>query len=318
MNLILKLTVQRLVLGLLTLLAVSAVIFLSVELLPGDLAEELLGQSATPETVAALRKELGLDRPAFERYVGWLGSALQADFGTSLANGRKISELIAPRLLNTLYLAAIAALIAVPFAISLGVVAALYRNTLFDRLINTFTLASISFPEFFVAYILILLFAVELGILPSVSNINPSMGFWEFIYRTILPSLTLTVVVTAHMMRMTRAAIVNLLALPYIEMARLKGASQSRVIIHHALPNAIAPIANVVALNLAYLITGVVIVEVVFLYPGLGQLLVDSVSKRDLPVVQASCLIFAATYILLNLTADIISIVSNPRLLKPK
>ena len=178
MNLILKLTVQRLVLGLLTLLAVSAVIFLSVELLPGDLAEELLGQSATPETVAALRKELGLDRPAFERYVGWLGSALQADFGTSLANGRKISELIAPRLLNTLYLAAIAALIAVPFAISLGVVAALYRNTLFDRLINTFTLASISFPEFFVAYILILLFAVELGILLSVSNINPSMGFW--------------------------------------------------------------------------------------------------------------------------------------------
>ena len=318
MHSILKLITQRLGLGLLTLLAVSAVIFLAVEMLPGDLAQELLGQSATPETVAALRKELGLDRPPLERYIAWLGSALQFDFGTSLANGREISELITPRLINTLLLASYAAIIAVPLAITLGVLAALYRNTIFDRIVNVFTLASISFPEFFVAYILILLFAVEIGLLPSVANIDPGIGIWEFLYRTLLPAMTLTVVVTAHMMRMTRAAIINLLALPYIEMARLKGASQSRVIVHHALPNAIAPIANVVALNMAYLITGVVIVEVVFLYPGLGQLLVDSVSKRDLPVVQASCLIFAATYILLNLTADIISIVSNPRLLRPK
>ena len=318
MNPILKLVVQRLGLGLLTLLAVSAVIFLAVEMLPGDLAEELLGQAATPETVAALREDLGLDQPPLQRYLAWLGSALQADFGTSLANGREISELIGPRLINTLTLAAFAAVIAIPFAISLGVLAALYRNTIFDRVVNIFTLASISFPEFFVAYILILFLAVELGVLPSISNIEPGLSLWEFLYRTLLPALTLTVVVTAHMMRMTRAAIINLLALPYIEMARLKGASQSRVIIYHALPNAIAPIVNVVALNLAYLITGVVIVEVVFIYPGLGQLMVDSVSSRDLPVVQAACLIFAAAYILLNLTADIISIVSNPRLLRPK
>ena len=318
MNPILKLVVQRLGLGLLTLLAVSAVIFLAVEMLPGDLAEELLGQAATPETVAALREDLGLDQPPLQRYLAWLGSALQADFGTSLANGREISELIGPRLINTLALAAFAAVIAIPFAISLGVLAALYRNTIFDRVVNIFTLASISFPEFFVAYILILFLAVELGVLPSISNIEPGLSLWEFLYRTLLPALTLTVVVTAHMMRMTRAAIINLLALPYIEMARLKGASQSRVIIYHALPNAIAPIVNVVALNLAYLITGVVIVEVVFIYPGLGQLMVDSVSSRDLPVVQAACLIFAAAYILLNLTADIISIVSNPRLLRPK
>lgn len=318
MHPILKLILQRLALGLLTLLTVSAVIFLAVEMLPGDLAEELLGQSATDETVAALREQLGLDRPAVERYAEWLLGALQWDFGTSLANGREISELIGPRLANTFILAGFAAGIAVPLAITLGVLAALYRNTYFDRIVNVFALASISFPEFFVAYILILVFAVELGLFPAVANIQGGAGFWEFIYRALLPVLTLTVVVTAHMMRMTRAAIINLLALPYIEMARLKGASQRRVIVHHALPNAIAPIVNVVALNLAYLITGVVIVEVVFIYPGLGQLLVDSVSSRDLPVVQASCLIFAATYIVLNLTADVISIVCNPRLLKPK
>jgi peptide/nickel transport system permease protein len=315
---ILTMVAQRLALGLLTLFIVSLIIFLGIELLPGDLTTEILGQGATPETVAAFRKELGLDLPPHTRYIEWLGGVLQGDFGKSLANQREISELIGVRFANTLFLAAIAAIISVPLAVTLGVLAALYRNSLFDRSINVVTLSSISFPEFFVAYILILFLAVMAGVFPSISNVSADLGFWERVYRCMLPALTLTLVVVAHMMRMTRASIINLLASPYIEMANLKGLSRSRIVVHHALPNALAPIINVIVINLAYLVVGVVIVEVVFVYPGLGQLFVDSVIKRDVPVVQASCLIFAATYILLNLTADVLSILSNPRLLHPK
>jgi len=311
-------TLERLGLGFFTLIIISVIIFSAVELLPGDLAQEILGQSATNETVAAFRTELGLDKHPVTRYLDWLGGAVVGDFGKSLANGREISELISGRLANTLFLAAYAAVIAIPFAIGLGVLAALYRNTWFDRAANVFTLSSISFPEFFVAYILILLLAVGLGWFPSISNISESTTFGERLYRALLPALTLTLVVTAHMMRMTRAAIINLLAAPYIEMARLKGMPPRVVILKHALPNALAPIINVIALNLAYLITGVVVVEVVFVYPGLGQLLVDSVSKRDITVVQACCLIFAIVYILFNLIADVLSIATNPRLLHRK
>ncbi len=318
MHAILKMVIQRLALGVLTLFVVSLLIFFAVEALPGDLAEEILGQAATPDTVAAFRRELGLDLPPHVRYFEWLGGILTGDMGKSLANQREISELIGVRLWNTLFLAVIAAAISVPLALFLGVLAALYRNTLYDRFVNVFTLSSISTPEFFVAYILILFMAVNWGWFPSISNISPGLGFWEQVYRSMLPALTLTLVVVAHMMRMTRAAIINLLASPYIEMATLKGIKRSRIIMHHALPNALAPIINVVVLNLAYLIVGVVIVEVVFVYPGLGQLLVDSVSKRDLPVVQACSLIFAMTYVLLNLLADVLSILSNPRLLHPR
>ncbi len=309
---------QRFALGFLTLFVVSLIIFLGVQALPGDLAESILGQAATPETVAAFRRQLKLDLPAYERYFEWLVGMLQGDFGTSLANKREISELLGGRLVNTLFLAALAAAISVPLAIMLGILAALYRGTLFDRAINVVTLSSISFPEFFIAYILILFLAVKTGIFPSISNIPPDLPFTEHIYRSLLPALTLTLVVVAHMMRMTRAAIINLLASPYIEMARLKGLMPGRIILKHALPNALAPIINVVVINLAYLIVGVVVVEVVFVYPGLGQLFVDSVSKRDIPVVQACSLIFAMTYILLNLLADVLSILSNPRLLHPR
>ena len=309
---------QRLALGLLTLLVVSLIIFLAVEALPGDLAEVILGQAATEETVAAIRREFGLDLPWYQRYVEWLWGMLQGDMGKSLANKREIAELIGGRLGNTLSLAALAAIISVPLAVTLGVLAALYRNSIFDRSINVITLSSISFPEFFIAYILILFLSVQLGIFPSISNVSDDLGFWDSVYRSLLPAITLTLVVVAHMMRMTRAAIINLLASAYIEMASLKGLRRRHIIVRHALPNALAPIINVVAINLAYLVVGVVIVEVVFVYPGLGQLLVDSVSARDFPVVQASALIFAAAYILLNLTADVLSIMTNPRLMHPR
>ncbi len=320
---------QRLLLGLLTLLVVSIVIFLAVNALPGDFAELILGQGATPEAVATIRRDLGLDEPLIVRYFGWLGGILRGDLGVSFAqlNFRTnlggagdvgVIDQIAPRLSNTLFLASVTAMIAVPVAVTLGVMAALFRNSVFDRVANITTLSSISSPEFFMAYVLILFLAVLNPLLPSLSNIYEGMPFSERVEKSLLPALTLTLVVTAHMMRMTRAAIINLLASPYIEMARLKGMSPMRVIVKHALPNALAPIINVIALNLAYLITGVVVVEVVFVYPGIGQLFVDSVKIRDIPVVQACCLIFAAAYILLNLTADILSILSNPRLRHPK
>jgi len=326
---VLSIIVQRLLLGLLTLLIVSIVIFVAVNLLPGDFAQLILGQGATEESVAAIRRDLGLDQPMVVRYLSWLGGMLTGDLGTSFAQlnfatamggagSVTVLEQILPRLSNTLFLAGVTAMIAVPIAVTLGILAALYRNTVFDRIANVTTLSSISSPEFFMAYVLILLLAVINPILPSLSNIYDGMPMGERLEKTWLPALTLTLVVTAHMMRMTRASIINLLASPYIEMARLKGMSPMRVIVKHALPNALAPIINVIALNLAYLITGVVVVEVVFVYPGIGQLFVDSVKIRDIPVVQACCLIFAAAYILLNLTADIMSILSNPRLRHPK
>lgn len=309
---------RRLGLGVVTLLVISVLIFVGVEALPGDLAEAILGQSATPETVEAFRKELKLDLPPHVRYFSWLNSFVHGDFGTSLANGRPIADLIGWRFSNTLFLAGLTALISIPLAVGLGLLAALYRDTLFDRTISIGTLSAISFPEFFVAYILIALFSVQMGIFPSMSNISPRMSLLEKIHAMVLPCLTLTLVVMAHMMRMTRAAIINVLTSPFIEMARLKGLSRKRVIVHHAFPNALSPIINVVVVNLAYLVVGVVVVEVVFVYPGLGQLLVDSVAKRDIPVVQASGLIFAVTYVFLNMSADILSTLSNPRLRNPK
>lgn len=310
--------IQRLGLGLVTLFVVSLIIFLGVSLLPGDAAQAMLGQAATPETVAALRARMGLDQPGYIRYFTWLGGILQGDFGVSISNQREIADLLAGRFGNTLFLAVLAAVIAVPIALLLGILAALYRNSFYDRAVNVLTLSFISTPEFFVAYVLILVFAVQLGWVPSLANVSGDTLFWERIYICLLPALTLTLVVVAHMMRMTRAAIINLLASPYIEMAELKGIRRGRIIVRHALPNAWAPIINVIVLNLAYLIVGVVVVEVVFVYPGLGQLLVDSVQRRDLPVVQACSLVFAATYVLLNLTADILAILTNPRLLHPK
>ena len=327
-----KIILQRLLLGIATLFAVSIIIFVAVNALPGDFAQSILGQGATPESVAAIREQLGLNEGPVTRYLKWLVAAIQGDLGVPMSQALfqsftgsstggdviTVFEQIVPRLKNTLFLAGVSAAISVPLAVTLGILTALYRNTAFDKAMNVTTLSAISSPEFFLAYILILFLAFLNPILPSLSNISMDMSFGDRLYYTLLPALTLTMAVTAQMMRMTRAAIINLLASPYIEMARLKGISPMRVILKHALPNALAPIINVIALNLAYLITGVVVIEVVFVYPGVGQLFVDSVKNRDIPVVQACCLLFAAVYILLNLTADIMSIISNPRLRHPK
>ena len=326
MHPVVKTVLERLGLGLATLFIVSIIIFSAIEMLPGDFGQAILGQEALPETVAAFREELGLDKPAHIRYFDWVLGAIQGDLGTSFSGrsatgsdrSAEVVDKIAPRLWNTLFLASMAALIAVPLSLMLGILTALYRNSLFDRSVNTSALTTISFPEFFVAYILILFFASLNQIFPSLANVDADTNFGERIYRTALPAFTLTLVIVAHMMRMTRAAIINLLASPYIQMAKLSGASQTEIILKHALPNAWAPIATVIAFNLAYLVVGVVVVEVVFVYPGVGQLMVDAVRTRDIPVVQGCALIFAVTYILLNLIADIIGIVTNPRLMHPK
>ena len=323
---VIRTVLQRLALGFMTLFFVSIVIFSGVEMLPGDFTQAVLGQAATEETVAAFRRELGLDQPSYIRYLDWIGGVMTGDFGTSFSGraasgidrSRDVVDLIGPRLWNTMFLASMTAIVAVPLALFLGITAALYRNSVYDRVVNASTLATISTPEFFVAYILILFLAALNPIFPSLANVSPDTELSERIYRSALPAMTLSLVIIAHMMRMTRAAIINLLASPYIEMARLKGLSSTRVILFHALPNAWAPIVNVIAFNLAYLVVGVVVVEVVFVYPGIGQLMVDAVTTRDIPVVQACALIFAATYIVLNLLADIISIVTNPRLLHPR
>lgn len=314
----LRIIFSRLLMGVLTLLAVSMLIFAATEVLPGDVASAVLGQGATAETLAVFRKELGLDQPATSRYLSWLMGAVQGDLGVSMTNQRPIWEDVAPRFSNTLFLACFAALVAIPLAVGLGILSAINEGKVVDRAANVLSLMTISVPEFFIAYVLIMAFSVHLDWLPSLATVFPEMRWSERLHVTALPAITLTLLVTAHMLRMTRASVLAIMSQPYIEMAFLKGLTRSRVVIHHALPNAAAPIIAVVALNLAYLIVGVVVIEVVFVYPGIGQLMVDAVSKRDLPVVQACGLIFAGAFVVLNTLADILAILVNPRLRQPR
>lgn len=318
MHPILKLIAQRLALGIMLLFAASVLIFVGTSILPGDVAQAILGQSATPEALANLRSDLGLEDPAITRYFSWLGGFMQGDLGTALTNGRDIAESIGARLGNTMFLAFWAALISVPLAIFLGLLAVRYKDRWPDKLISAITLTTISIPEFMIGYVLIYWISIQWGAFSSVAIINDNMSMFEKLNAIAIPVMVLTLVVLAHMMRMTRAAILNVMQSAYIETAELKGMRLLNIIAKHAFPNAVAPIVNVVMLNLAYLVVGVVVVEVVFAYPGMGQYLVDHVSKRDVPVVQACGLIFAAVYIGLNLIADIVSILANPRLRHPK
>ena len=309
---------RRIVLGLLMLVGVSVLIFAGTQILPGDVAQAILGQSATPEALANLRRDMGLNDPAIVRYWTWFSHAVQGDFGKALSNGQDISSALGKRLLNTLFLASCAAVIAVPLAITLGLVAVRHRNGFVDRLISGLGLASTSLPAFFVGYVLMYFFAVKMQWVTSVSTVFEGMPLSERLGAIILPVAVLTTEVLAHMMRMTRAAILNVMQSAYIETAELKGLSGFQIIYRHAMPNALAPIINVVMLNLAFLVVGVVVVEVIFVYPGMGQYLVDHVATRDIPVVQACGLVFATVYIGMNIIADIAGVLSNPRLRHPK
>ena len=315
---------RRIAAGVVTLLVVSILIFIGTSVLPGDVANIILGQMATPESLAALRAKLGVDQPAHLRYFLWLGNFLTGDLGISKAGsgfgtiGTPISEMLAPRLWNTLRLAGAVAVIAVPISMSLGLLAAMHPGTRLDRMVTFGTLSLISVPEFLVATFLVLVVAVHLGWLPATAYMSGNETGWKLVRALAMPTLTLVIVASSQIMRMTRATVLNVMSSPYIEMAILKGVPRARIILRHALLNAVGPIVNVIALNLAYLVSGVVIVETVFAYPGLAKLMIDAVQTRDLPLVQACAMIFCATYIMLIFIADMASILSNPRLRHPK
>ena len=315
---------RRTAVGVATLLVVSILIFIATSVLPGDVANIILGQMATPESLAALRAKLGLDEPAYVRYFLWLGNMMTGDLGVSKAGsgfgtiGTPISEMLAPRVENTIRLAGAVALIAVPLSMTLGLLAAMYPGTRLDRIVTFTTLGLISVPEFLVATFLVLVVAVYLGWLPATAYLSGNETGWQLAKALAMPALTLVIVASSQIMRMTRATVLNVMSSPYIEMAILKGVPRQRIILRHALFNAIGPIVNVVALNLAYLVSGVVIVETIFAYPGLAKLMIDAVQTRDLPLVQACAMIFCATYIVLIFIADMASILSNPRLRHPK
>lgn len=310
--------------GVATLIVVSVLIFVGTSVLPGDVAQIILGQMATPESLAALRTKLGIDQPAYIRYFMWLSDLMSGDLGVSKAGsgigtiGTPISEMLYPRLMNTLRMAGVVSLVAIPLSLSLGLLAAMYPGTRLDRIVTFSTLSLISVPEFLVATFLVLILAVYLGWLPAIAYMSGNETGWQLIKALAMPTLTLVIVASSQIMRMTRATVLNVMSSPYIEMAILKGVPRKRIILRHALFNAIGPIVNVIALNLAYLVSGVVIVETIFAYPGLAKLMIDGVQTRDMPLVQACAMIFCATYIVLIFIADMATILSNPRLRHPK
>ena len=315
---------QRTLVGFVTLLFVSVLIFVGTSILPGDVAQIILGQMATPESLAALRAKLGVDQPAYIRYFMWLGDFLTGDLGVSKAGsgfgtvGTPISEMLIPRVLNTLQLASVVAVIAIPLSLALGLLAAMHPGTRLDRIVTFSTLSLISVPEFMVATFLVLILAVFLRWLPATAYMSGDETGLKLIRALAMPTLTLVILASSQIIRMTRATVLNVMSSPYIEMAILKGVPRKRIILRHALFNAIGPIVNVIALNLAWLISGVVIVETIFAYPGLAKLMIDAVQTRDLPLVQACAMIFCVVYIILILIADMASILSNPRLRHPK
>ncbi|HKM61169.1 MAG TPA: ABC transporter permease [Acidisphaera sp.] len=312
-------TISRLLLGrlgaaLLSLLLVSVAVFAITAQLPGDVAQQLLGQAATPEAVRGLRTALGLDQPAWLRYLHWLGGMLAGNPGISLVNGLPVAHLIGSRLGNSLLLAAATTAVSVPLALAVGITSAIWRGSAYDRVVGVLSIATVSVPEFLVATAAVLVLAVQLHWLPALSSINDIHSFGQFLAAFAMPVLTLCCVIVAQMVRMTRAAVIDQLRAPYVEMARLKGVGPARIAFAHALPNAIGPIANAVALSLSYLLGGVIIVETIFNYPGVAKLMVDAVATRDMPLVQTCAMLFCVAYLILVTAADVCAILSNPRL----
>ena len=309
-----KLILHRIGSALLTLLLVSAVVFTISALLPGDAAQEVLGQSATPEQIAALRHEMGLDRPALTRYLQWLGSILSGDPGMSYVANMPVRKIISDRLPNTLTMAGITALVSVVVALTIGIVSAINRGGRIDRMLNVVTLSLVATPEFLIATLSVLLFSVKLLWLPSIAMV-PKDGTWIQTLRALaLPVFSLSCVVVAQMARMTRAAVADQLDRPYVEMARLKGVPFRRIVLFHVMPNATGPVVNAMALSLSYLMGGALIVETIFNYPGLASLMVNAVTSRDMPLLQSCAMLFCGVYLAMMLIADVIAILANPRL----
>jgi peptide/nickel transport system permease protein len=304
-----------LLLGLVTLFVTSVIIFASTQALPGDAARSILGRSATPESLAELRRQLGLDKSVLTQYWEWISGILTGDLGTSLANGLPVTEIIGERLVYSLFLMLLAGLISVPLGIALGAISARKRDSTFDQTTSITTLGLAALPEFVVGITLAVLFSTTVfHFLPSVIVTEPGARPWDYPKELILPVVTLIIAVVPYTARIMRASTVEILESDFVEMARLKGLSERLVLWRHAVPNALAPTFQVTALNLAYLAGGIVVVEAVFNYPGIGLLLVESVRARDMPTVQAIALLIAALYVVLNLLADVATILVSPRL----
>ena len=307
--------IRRLLLGLVTLWITSVVIFAATQALPGDAARSILGRSATPESLATLRAQLGLDKPVLTQYWDWITGIVTGDLGTSLANSLPVTNVLGERLVYTLFLMLIAGAISIPLGISLGAISARKRDGAFDQTTSVATLGLASLPEFVVGITLAVIFSTTVfHVLPSVIVTEPGSRPWEYPKELILPVITLIIAVVPYTTRIMRASTVEILESDFVEMARLKGLSEGRVLWRHAVPNALAPTFQVAALNLAYLAGGIVVVETVFNYPGIWLLLVESVRARDMPTVQAIALFIAALYVVLNLLADVATILVSPRL----
>jgi peptide/nickel transport system permease protein len=305
---------RRLALALLTIWLASLGVFLAIQALPGDVATQILGQNATPKNVALMRAELGLDKPAWQRYADWLGSLLHGDLGTSLVNHTSVAAEVGIRLRNTLLVAGVTVVLGVTLALVLGVVAGLYRDRWPDHTISALSLIGMSMPEFVIATVLVLLFSVNIPLFPAVVTAGADASVSELLPAIWLPCIALTVVMSAYIIRMLRTSVIDVMAGEFVTTARLKGISPVRVVLRHALPSALLPTLNVIAMNVAWLVGGVVVVESVFNYPGIGLLTVNAVHDRDLPVIQTIAILGAATYVVCNLAADLAAMALNPRL----
>jgi peptide/nickel transport system permease protein len=306
---------RRLVLGIVTLWLVSLLVFIATQALSGDAATAILGKTATPERLAALRSQLHLDAPLWRQYAGWLGGLVRGDLGLSLATGNPVAGLIGDRLGNSAFLVLVAAVIAIPASLAIGMVSAVRRDRPIDHILSTVSLVLAALPEFVVGIALILIFSIGLfHLLPAVSLLAEGVPLWRQPAQVALPALTLVLAVVPYMSRIMRASMIEVMESDYVEMAALKGLPQRLVVLRHALPNAIVPAIQVIALQLAWLAGGVVVVETVFRFPGIGQSLVDGVANRDLPVVQALTLLIGGLYVALNLVADIATILLTPKL----
>ena len=308
------LVIKRILLGLITLFIVSLITFVGVEVLPGDACTTYLERQAFGAALEACYERLGLNLPAYERYISWAIGVLQGDFGYSLSGEMKINEVLGPKVKNSMVLASASILIGIPVALLLGIITALWRDKLPDIIISTITIFSMTIPEFISATLLILIVAIWLEWLPGIVIVPTGASISELLPNIILPVIAISMIMTAHMARMVRSSVIQVMASDYVQMAILKGVPYWKMVFKHVLPNALLPAINVVALTIAWLLGGVVVTEVVFNYPGLGRLVIESISNRDLPVVQALAIILASIYVTINLIADLMTLILNPRL----
>ena len=307
--------IKRLALGVVTLFAVSIVVFAATQALPGNAARAILGKEATPEALAALTRQLHLNQPVFTQYTHWLGGILTGNLGISAATQEPVSQLLSGRIANSAFLVGIAALVAIPLSLGLGVLMAVRRDKPTDHVLSTTSLVLAALPEFVIGIALVLLFSTSVfHVFPAVSLLAPDEHAWQDLNVVVLPAATLVIAVTPYISRIMRGSMVEVLQSEYVTMARLKGMSERNVIWRHAVPNAVVPAIQVAALQLAWMAGGVVVVEFVFQYPGIGSALISAVSERDVPTVQALALLIAGVYVVVNFLADVCTVLLTPRL----